>query len=292
MNMSSRWMHVLYAAICCAGAVWASMPLGAETGSSPQKIVSVGGSVTEVVYALGEEHRLVARDTTSTYPPEVSSLPDVGYMRRLSPEGVLSVAPELILAEEGAGPPEVIDILKEAQVPFIEVPEPYSREGIIAKIQAVGDALGVADKARSLAEDVDAKLAAAEQNAKDDIRSPKRVLFVLSTEGGRVMASGTETGADAIIQMSGGVNAATGFEGYKLMSDEAITVAAPDVILMMDRGANHDVAEDELFAMPAVSTTPAAAEKALVRMNGLLLLGFGPRTAEAVTALNQALYPD
>lgn len=292
MTLRSRWAHIGYAIFCCVIAVCAALPVKAETGQGPQNVVALGGSVTEIVYALGEGHRLVARDTTSTYPTEAAGLPDVGYVRRLSPEGVLSVGPELVLAQEGAGPPEAIDILKAAQVPFVEVPEVHSRAGVVAKIQAVGDALGVTEKARDLARDVDADLAVAEERARDGTEAPKRVLFVLSTEGGRIMASGTDTGADAIIRMSGAENAVTGFEGYKLMSDEAITVAAPDVILMMDRGGDHRVAEEDLFALPAISTTPAAAERALVRMNGLLLLGFGPRTADAVTALNRALYPD
>ncbi len=78
---------------------------GAETYPEARRVLSLGGSVTEIVYALGEEARLIGRDTTSNWPPEANALPDVGYVRALSPEGVLSVAPELIIADEGAGPP-------------------------------------------------------------------------------------------------------------------------------------------------------------------------------------------
>ena len=46
-------------------------------------VVSLGGSVTEIIYALGQDHRLIARDTTSTFPPEVNALPDVGYVRAI-----------------------------------------------------------------------------------------------------------------------------------------------------------------------------------------------------------------
>jgi iron complex transport system substrate-binding protein len=115
-------------------------------------------------------------------------------------------------------------------------------------------------------------------------------MFVLSTQGGRIMASGTGTAADAIIRMAGGVNAVTGFEGYKQMSDEAVGRAAPDVILMMDRGGDHGVADDDLFAMAPIRLTPAAQSRSVVRMDGLLMLGFGPRTAEAVERLSAALY--
>ena len=258
---------------------------------SASKIISIGGSVTEIVYALGQDHRLMARDTTSSHPPEANALPDVGYMRRLSPEGVLAFAPDLILAEEGSGPPEAVDILRKALVPFVEIPEEFSREGVVAKIVAVGAALGVEDRAAALAAEVDGALREAEARAAASVREPKRVLFILSTQGGRILASGRDTGADAIIRMAGGVNAVSEFDGYKPMSDEAVSVAAPDVILMMDRG-DHSAANKDLFAMPAIATTPAAETEAVVRMNGLFLLGFGPRTAGAVTALTEALYTD
>ena len=255
---------------------------------SDDRVLSIGGSVTEIVYALGQEDRLVARDTTSVWPVEANDLPDVGYMRALSPEGVLSVSPDLIIAEAGSGPPETISVLEEAQIEFVTIPDGYDREAVVAKILAVGEALGVADAAQALAEEVDADLVAAEEAAAREDK--KRVLFVLSTRGGRIMASGTNTGANGIITLAGAENAIQEFEGYKPLTDEAIIAAAPDVILMMDRGGNHSTADDELFAMPAIASTPAAADRNLVRVNGLLMLGFGPRTPEAVTTLSEALY--
>lgn len=256
-----------------------------------KNVLSIGGSVTEIIYALGEGDRLIGRDSTSSYPPEVARLPDVGYMRALAPEGVLSVAPGLIISEDGAGPPETIDVLRAADIPFVTVPDSYSAEGIVQKILTVGEALDVEAASIVLARDVRMKLQEAEAAA-DALAgaAPKRVLFVLSTQDGRIMASGTNTAASGIIEMAGGVNAVTAFEGYKPMSDEAVIAAAPDVILMMDRTGDHFVPDEDLFALPAIATTPAAQTQSIVRMNGLYLLGFGPRTADAVLDLTAALY--
>lgn len=254
-------------------------------------VISLGGDVTEIVYALGQGRRLIARDSTSTYPDAVNDLPDVGYLRQLSAEGVLSFAPSLIVSAEGAGPPEVVDILRAASVDFIEVPSGYDAEAIAQKIRVVGAALQVTDLAENLVEQTQTEIDLAVANASRAEGVRKRVLFVLSTQGGRILASGTGTGADGIIQMSGALNAISEFEGYKPLTDEAAAAAAPDVILMMDREGNHASTDEELFTMPALSATPAAETKSVVRMNSLLLLGFGPRTAKAVTALNQALYP-
>ncbi|RVD69807.1 hemin ABC transporter substrate-binding protein, partial [Mesorhizobium sp. M4A.F.Ca.ET.029.04.2.1] len=197
------------------------------------KIIAIGGSITEIVYALGEQGHLVARDSTSRYPEAALKLPDVGYMRQLSPEGVLSVNPSGILALHGSGPKEAVEVLKKSSVPFIDVPEHYTHDGILEKIRVVGKALGVDAKADRLAAEVDARLKAAEQQTAS-IKERKRILFVLSTQGGKILAAGSETAADGIVNLAGGVNAVEGFSGYKQMSDEAIVTAKPEVILMMD----------------------------------------------------------
>jgi len=278
-----RLSGVMIAALAALALLAAAVPLRSEPA---QRVVSVGGAVTEIVYALGEQGRLVARDTTSNYPPEALALPDVGYIRRLSPEGVLSVAPDLILSEEGAGPPETVELLRQADIPFAEVPDGFTRDAILAKIAAVGDALSVPGKAEALAAKVGAELDTAVSGVTP---SGRKVLFILSMQGGRIMAGGTDTAADAIIRLAGAENAARDFTGYKPLTDEAVTQAQPDVILMMDREGDHAAANAQLFAHPALATTPAAARDAVVRMDGMLLLGFSIRTPRAVRALAGAL---
>lgn len=265
------------------------MPAGAQSAGtdSPRRIVAIGGSVTEIVYALGEEARLAGRDTTSVYPREALALPDVGYIRALSPEGVLSVNPDLILALDGAGPPETVGVLKESGIAFATVPEGFDGDAIVAKIVAVGQALGVEEKAAALADRVSRDLADAA--AAPSQGEPTRVLFILSMQGGRIMAAGAQTHADAMIRLAGAVNAMEGMNGYKQVSDEAVIQARPDVILMMDRRGDHAISDDDLFGHPAISPTAAAANRRIVRMDGLYLLGFGPRTAEAVRDLGTAL---
>ena len=257
----------------------------ADEDTPPLRVLSIGGAVTEIVYALEMEHRLIGRDTTSNFPPEVTELPDVGYMRALSPEGVLAIAPDLIIAVEGAGPPETIDVLNDAGIAFVTIPEGFDGAALRTKVEAVAQALGVTDRGAILADQIDGELQAA-----SDIIGPDapRVLFILSMQSGRVMASGSGTAADAIITMAGGQNAFTAFEGYLPVTDEAVLAAAPDVILMMDRMGDPAMEDSDLFAHPALSTTPAAQQGQVIRMNGLFLLGFGPRTPQAVTDLARA----
>lgn len=258
--------------------------------AAQERIVSLGGSVSEIVAALGASDRLVARDSTTLYPPALQALPDVGYVRALSPEGVLSAAPDMILAEAGAGPVEAVEALQAAGLPFVSIPEATTAEGVIDKIHAVAAALELPDAGAALATATEAQFAAAAAR-RADVTRPKHVLFILSAQGGRLMVGGQGTSAEGIIRLAGAENAATGFTGYKPMTDEAILAAAPDAVLMMDRTGDHAISDAELFAHPGLAGTPAAA-RGVIRMDGMLLLGFGPRTPEAAVALHDALYGD
>jgi iron complex transport system substrate-binding protein len=266
-----------------AQATDAAIPAAAVDAS---RVVTIGSSLTEIVYALGAGDQVVARDSTSTYPPQAMDLPDVGYIRALSPEGVLSVDPSVILALEGSGPPETVSVLQTASLPFVEIAEEYSVEGVAAKIRNVGAVLGRSDEADALIADIERQMASLADQLP---QSAPRVLFILSMQDGRIMASGRDTAADAMIALAGGVNAVSAFSGYKQMSGEAILAAMPQVIVMMDRTGDHAIADDALFAHPAIASTPAGRARAVARMDGSLLLGFGPRIGQATQQLAEAV---
>lgn len=269
-------------------AALALLPMGA---AAQDRVLAIGGSVTEIVYRLGEEARLVGRDSTSTFPAEAEALPDVGYMRQLSPEGVLSVSPDLILMEAGAGPAETLETLAGAGVATVTVPDGYSPEGVLAKVRSVAGALGVPETGEALAASLDAQMQETLAKVAAETGPAPRVLFILGNSGGRLMGAGTDTAAAAMIALAGGTSAIDSFSGYKALTDEAIAVAAPDVILAMDRGHGAGGGLDELAAHPALAQTPAGQGGRVVRMPGSFLLGFGPRTPEAIAALHAALYP-
>lgn len=273
--------------LCLALALAVASPALADPA---ERVLTLGGSVTEIAVALGAQDRLIARDTTSTFPPSVTALPDVGYFRALSPEGVLALNPDLILSEYGAGPQEALDVLQAAGIPFLMAGPDTTPDGLIAKIETVANALDLPEKGKELSAEVAEGLKKARDRAAK-VQEPRRVLFILSLQGGRVMAGGEGSSAESIITLAGGVNAGTGFQGYKQITDEAVLTAAPDVILMMDREGDLEIANTDVLAHPALAQTPAAKSGAIIRMDGLLLLGFGPRTPEAALALHDLLYP-
>lgn len=254
-------------------------------------VVSVGGSVTEILYALGLEDRVIAVDATSLFPTTATELPNVGYMRRLSAEPILAMAPSLVLAVEDAGPPAVLDQLREAGVQVVLVPDDPSPEGIADKIELISDVMGVSQRGRALSSRVKVKLAALGQVVSQAGSRPK-VLFLLSIgNGGAPLAAGRETSAAAIIELSGGDNAIDAFEGYKVLSPEALVEAAPDVVLVTDRSLGILGGAEAIRNGPEVSQTPAGRDGRILSMEDLLLLGFGPRTPDAAAQLAQKLHP-
>jgi len=259
--------------------------------TDPSRIVSIGGAVTETLYALGQQHRIVAVDTTSLFPPQaMRDKPNVGYVRQLSPEGVLGLHPTLILAIEGAGPKEAVEVIESAGIPFVHVPDRFTADGVIERmrlIAAATQAISLGDcLIAQVQKDFDALAA-----ARARVRKPARVLFVLSFVNGRAMVAGRNTAADGIIALAGAVNAMSQLDGYKPVSDESILAAQPDAVLTMQR-PNQTITADEVFGHPAFVQTKAAARHAFLSYEGLYLLGFGPRTAAAARELAHALYPD
>ena len=260
------------------------------TISDPARIVSIGGAITEILYALGFEDRVAGVDSTSLYPAQaLREKANVGYMRQLSAEGVLGLNPSLVLAMQGSGPKETIEILDAAKVPLVMVPETFSEAGLIDKIKLVGHAMGADPRAECLTKAVAGDLAQLRE-LRGKVTKPVRVMFVMSMLNGRAMAAGHKTAANGIINLAGAVNAIDGFDGYKIISDEAIVAAKPDVVLSIQRGKDSVDAE-AVYAHPAFALTPVAANKTFISMEGLYLLGFGPRTAAAARDLSIKLYP-
>ena len=262
------------------------------TVADASRIVSVGGAVTEVVFALGFADNVVAVDSTSQYPDAVTEKPDVGYMRRLSAEPILGLAPSVVLAVEDAGPETVLNQLRESGVPVVLVPDDPSYDGVLKKIELIAGALGVAEKGRALTTALRADFDRL-NDAVGSVGERPKVLFLLSIgQGGAPLAGGRDTSADGIIRLAGGTNAVDAFDSFKPLSPEAAVLAAPDVLLVTNRTLELLGGKAGLLGLPEISLTPAARQSRVVAIDGLLLLGFGPRTGQAVRTLAAALHPN
>ena len=250
----------------------------------PQRIVCAGGDLTEIIYALSAGDRIVAVDSTSVYPPEAREKSQIGYVRRISPEGVLSQKPDLVIGSHDMGPPHAVDQLRSAGINVALGPDGVTAESVPEKVRFVGQEIGLMAEADKLARQIEKRLRDVQETVAQN-PSKKRVLFVLGLSDNGPLIAGAETAAESVIQLAGGLSVGQGFKGYKPMSREAILQANPDLILMMNGAARRAGGIDVILKRPEFSLTNAGKNKNVILMDGMLLLGFGPRTPEAIEQL-------
>ena len=282
-----------------AGAVLAQDPVtvsdvdgNAVTIGDASRVATLGGVVTEIAYALGAQDRIVAVDEGSFYPAvALSDNETVGYHRFLAAEPIVAAAPTLILGAAETGPPEVLDQLRDAGITTLLLADADSVEGARESIDSIGAALGMSQQAAEVVARLDAEVADAQALVADAGAAP-RVLFYFRPPGAPSMVSGTATAADAMIGLAGGENVFPFFEGYIPMTPEGIAEMAPDIILTTDASLRELGGIDGLLAEPGVAQTPAAESGRIVSMDDLYLLGFGPRTGQAIADLSRLLHPE
>lgn len=257
-----------------------------EAAADSTRIAVAGGSLTEIVYFLGAEERLVAVDTTSSFPATAQQLPSIGYVRALSAEGLLSLDPTLVLGENDMGPPEVVAALETTGLPIVRVAETASAAGIVAKVRCVAAVLGLADRAEAL---IEARLTpAVEALAELSPQAgavPVRAVVLLGIRDGAPIGAGTGTSAHGVLEMVGAVNGLAGFQGWKPVSLEAMADARADFVVMPKRTVMAAGGAGEVLRHPAVALSIAGRAERLIVMDGMELLGFGPRTLHATLRL-------
>lgn len=257
-----------------------SMPTQAEpmTAAEP-RIVSIDGALTEIIYALKAESALVAVDTTSRYPDATRALPQVGYMRQLSAEGILALRPTLVIASEDAGPDLVFEQLQAAGIAVERVAAVDTVPGAEARIRQVGAALGKAEAAEQLAREVGSRSRAALARFASVQSEPPATLFLLGAASRGLMAAGQNTGAQALLDLLGLPNAMS-HTGYKPVSAEGAIEASPELVLV-----GHTGPGDETLVSRTLAMTPAAQAGRVHSIDVGKALGFGPRLPEVLESL-------
>lgn len=250
--------------------------------AAAERIISLGGDVTEIVYALDAQRQLVAKDSTSTWPAAAQSLPDVGYLRQLNAEGILSLRPTLVLASAQAQPSLVLQKVQESRVKVVNIPGGYDMAAIDKKIAVVADALGKQAQGDALRHAVDEQIARLPSQPLN-----KRVLFILSHGGMNTLVAGKQTAADGAIQAAGLQNAMQDFDHYRSMSQEGVIASLPDLVVISADGLKGMGGEAGLWKLPGLAQTPAGRHKQVLVIDDMALLGFGPRTPQAVSQLRQ-----
>lgn len=265
----------------------------ATVAAKMPRIVSVSGATTEIVYALGAEKQLVGTDTTSLFPAAALHTPKVGYMRQLSAEGLLSLKPDAVIGTTEAGPGVVMDQIRSAGVKVELVEADHSWAEVQRKVAAVGRATSRVAQAAALQSKLDAQWAEVLAAVARKTGRKPRAVFIL-THSGSPQVAGEKTAAHAMFTFAGLDNAlvtiggSTNFSGYRAMTPEALVTSAPDVIVTTTQGVEASGGLEKFWQRPGLELTPAYKRRALVALDALYLIGFGPRLPQAVAELHQA----
>ena len=273
----------------CLLSLFFTLPLWAcdKQAKDASRIAVAGGSITEILFYLGEQARIVAVDITSNYPEAASSYPSIGYVRNLSAEGTLSLNPTLVLGEDDMGPEEILEQLAATNIEVIRVPEKHTAAGIIDKVICVGTVVGL-EKSK-LDEAIAPLLAKAEiLNNLVSEEAPK-VALLLSIRDGVPTAGGSGPSGDGVLMMSGAKNVFDVFSGWKPISMESMATSNPEFIVIPERGVQAAGGMDSVIDHPAVKLTLAGQAGNILAVDGMSLLGFGPRTLDTAVTLADAI---
>lgn len=257
--------------------------IGLNPALAQERIVSIGGDVTEIIYALGAEQALVGRDSTSIAPLAAQQLPDVGYMRQLNVEGILALKPTKVISSDVAQPSVVFEQLKSAGVTVERVPFEYTPESVIQKIQRVGTLVNKPQQAVTLAEKFANELKAVSTSPLD-----VRILFILNHAGSNYMAAGKNTVADSIIRLIGATNAMQNSIRFSPISQEGVIAARPDLLVLTKMSLESLGSIDKLWELPGMALTPAAKKKNVIVLDDLAVLGFTLTTPTELLKMRQA----
>jgi iron complex transport system substrate-binding protein len=256
----------------------------AKPVAAPQRIVTLHSVLTEVVSALGLEDHIVGTDVTSKYPGAVNALPKLGHDKAIRAEGILSLSPDLVMANAGQLDPAVEGQLRQAGVRLMLFTPENSIDGAKQLIAEIADSLARSEDAKVIAARIDSDRAAVVP-----LDPSPKVLFIYARGAGTLLVAGEGTPIQSMITLAGGTNAVTGFTDFKPLTPEALVAADPDVVLLFNTGADDLQGHDALMRVPGMASTNAGRNGSFIRLDPVIMAGFGPRVGQAVAQLNADL---
>ena len=257
------------------------------------RIVSLNGDLTEIVYELGLGANIVAIDVTTTYPPEATELPIIGFGQQIAPEPVLAFEPTLVLADTQVGPPEVLQQIRDAGIPVVVIEYQTTLAGIETKINQLAEILSVPAEGQALAERVNGEIAEAQALAASATSQPNAA-FVYVRGPELVLLFGAGMPTSAMIEGANAVDvaAATGIFGAAPVTPEALVAAAPDVIVLPEAGFAALGGAEAFLAIPGIAETPAGQNGAFLAYDEAYFFNFGPRAGQALLEFVKDLHPE
>ena len=253
-----------------------------EEVRSTNRLITAGGTISEIVYELGFGDQIIATDITSTYPKSLQELPSIGYRNQIKAEGIFALGPDEILIEEGYLTEDVLTQLKASGLPVNVFQKPADLTESKELIRKLGKHFGKEDRAEELMAALEADLEQLDRNRTDQNPS---AIFVMARGPETVFLAGEETFASELFQMSGLNSVATGFKDYIPLTPEALIKYDPDHIVLFESGFQLLGGLEGISKINGIQQTKAFKNNNIHAFDGLYLSGFGPRLGKAALDL-------
>ncbi|MFD9438899.1 hemin ABC transporter substrate-binding protein [Streptomyces sp. NPDC060006] len=264
------------------------------TVEDARRVVPLSGSLSEIVFTLGLGDRVVARDITATFA-QAEKLPVVTRNHDVSAESVLSLKPDLVLAEATTGPAEAMSQIRDAGIPVLVVAPARGLDDVGPRIEAVADALGVGAAGKELTRRSEQRIAAVRKDIPQRTDKPRVAFLYLRGSASVYLIGGRGSGATSLLEAAGAVDAGAEAglkKDFTAITTEALAQAAPDAILVMSKGLESVGGMDGLVRIPGVAQTPAGMDRRVVSVEDGVLLNYGPRTDQVLKSIVSQLYED
>ena len=250
-----------------------------QTADDPSRIVSIGSSITEIIYFLNSQDQIIAIDITSNFPEDAKKFPSVGYIRNLSAEGLLSTNPSIIISEDDIGPKNIIKQIQDTKTELRIIPEEKTLNGIIQKIQCVSNIIGKQQEAeKKISSEINPVINKIKEIKKEKDLSNIKIMMILSTEGNSTVVAGANTSGDSFIKMLGATNIFESINGWKAVTAETILLKNPDYIIIPEKDLHKQSNVNTISENMILKETNAGKNNGYIIKDGMAILGYGPRT--------------
>ena len=280
------------------GAVMLKDDAGRSVGikTTPQRIVSLAPSNTEILFALGLSQRVVGVTDFCDYPAEAKTVAKIGGIEP-NLEKIVALKPDLILAIGGSpvvasigGNVELLQKFQDLGLTTL-ILAPKDLDGVLADIQLVGKAAGAEAAAAQLVKEMQAKVNDVVTKSKNVAKRPVVFYELDATDPAKPYTPGPGSWHDTFIAMAGGVNAAAKAKAqWAQLSTEEIVAQNPEMIILGDATWGVDAAAVKGRAgWAAINAVKAGA---IFPIDDNLLSRPGPRLADGLLALAKIIHPE
>jgi iron complex transport system substrate-binding protein len=253
---------------------------------SPERLVSLSPSNTEILFDLGLGDKLFGVTDYCDYPEEAKSKEKIGGFADPSIEKIVSLKPDLVFATNMHQ--QAVEQLEKLGIPSL-VLDPGNMEEMLQSIELMGTAAGVSEKAKGLAEELRSRIKAVTDGVDDGIPEEDKPRVYYEIWPSPITTAGPGTFVDDIIRLSGGVNIASDAkQSYPEYSQEMIVAKNPEIIVFSHHGSSEQSPED-ILGRAGWESIDAIKEKNVFYINEDIMQLATPRLVDGLEEFAQLL---